>query len=58
MNQNVLKMQHKKPMIEKEPVYDEVGKRLRGRHSCPPFNKLNPSEEEMDEYFDRREEEE
>ena len=48
-------MQHKKPMIEKEPVYDEIGRRIRGRHSCPPFNKLNPTEEEMDEYM--REEE-
>ena len=44
-------------MIETEPVYDEVGRRLRGRHSAPPINKLNPSDEEMDDYMLREEEE-
>ena len=51
------KMQHKKPMIEKEPVYDEVGRRIKGKEACLPINKLNPTDEEMDKYMILDEEE-
>ena len=40
--------------IEREPKdkrRDDIGRELKGREGCEPWNRKNPSQQEMDEFF-------